>query len=399
MIAAVGLIKLLIPPFLVSDRINETLTSGTVWISSITNYSNAEITRVPQISFSGFLFILWLTIAIIFLLIVLVRHWALYYEFKGLKCLETPRTAFSDELHNIKLYQSEKIHSPFVIGFFKHKIVVPANWQKWDNQTQCSILTHELAHIKAGDHWINLIKLIVLSAHFYNPLTWILVRKLTHYSEIVCDEISIQNNRFERKSYANMLLNIAEATGGRLIGASTLNFSKTHQLIKNRITYQLKQKEYFMIKKSKLLSKFIIPGLLLLIIPLSWQYNDLLAQEKSKIAETSDIMEYDEVTKKPEIVTKVGPKYPDEARKAGIEGVVMVTAIIGKDGKVIETAIFKSVTDNEENKKLTKEKFKIAQLLDLAAIDAVKLIEFSPAEYEGKPVKVKMNIPIHFALK
>ena len=410
-ITIIGLVKLLIPPFLVSDRLNESLSSGTGWIPSTIIYSNVEVNNTPTISLTGYIFILWLSITLTFLLIVLVRHWALYYQFKNIKSLHNSVKSSWLDLNEISLYQSDKIHSPFVIGFFKHKIIVPANWHKWDTQTQSSIIAHEIAHIKAGDHWLNLLKLIVLSTHFYNPLTWIMVRRLTHYSEIVCDEISIQKNKLERKLYANMLLKIAEVTGGRLIGASTLNFSKTHQLIKTRIIYQLNYEDDTIIKTTKFLNKLIIPMLLLLMILFSWQYNVSSVKQESKLTEIFDVMEFYAVDKKPEIITKMGPELPEEARKAGIEGLVVVSIVIGKDGKVIDTTIFKSATDFAQNaakvvdskkkeaKKFTEDELKIARLLDLSAIESAKKLQFTPAEYRDKPVKVKMNIPYHFALK
>jgi TonB family protein len=45
----------------------------------------------------------------------------------------------------------------------------------------------------------------------------------------------------------------------------------------------------------------------------------------------------------PEAITKVAPTYPDIAREAGVDGTVMVQALVGKDGRVKDTRVVKSI--------------------------------------------------------
>src|SRR5262249_19530402 len=53
--------------------------------------------------------------------------------------------------------------------------------------------------------------------------------------------------------------------------------------------------------------------------------------------------EYVYVEELPEVITKVNPVYPDLAREAGVDGTVMVQALVGKDGKVKDTKVTKSI--------------------------------------------------------
>ncbi len=62
------------------------------------------------------------------------------------------------------------------------------------------------------------------------------------------------------------------------------------------------------------------------------------------------------------------------------EGKVIVTCLIGEDGKVLETRILKS----------------LHPLLDQAAIDAIRATEWKPAKQRIKPVKVWISIPLVF---
>ena len=93
--------------------------------------------------------------------------------------------------------------------------------------------------------------------------------------------------------------------------------------------------------------------------------------------------EFIEVTKEPKPKQKIIVTYPPDARKAGIEGKVTFSALIGKDGKVEKVTIDKS--DNE--------------IFDQPIIDAVKNAEFKPAlGIDNKPVRVWYTDTITFKI-
>jgi outer membrane biosynthesis protein TonB len=49
--------------------------------------------------------------------------------------------------------------------------------------------------------------------------------------------------------------------------------------------------------------------------------------------------QYDYVEELPEVIEKVAPAYPEAARKRGVEGVVIVQALVGRDGRVDRTRL------------------------------------------------------------
>ena len=91
--------------------------------------------------------------------------------------------------------------------------------------------------------------------------------------------------------------------------------------------------------------------------------------------------EYVYVEELPEAITKAKPVYPDLAREAGVDGTVMVQALVGKDGKVKDTRVVKSIA-----------------MLDGAAEAAVKQWVFKPALSNNKPVAVWVAVPVRFTL-
>ena len=91
--------------------------------------------------------------------------------------------------------------------------------------------------------------------------------------------------------------------------------------------------------------------------------------------------DYVYVEELPEAITKVKPLYPDLAREAGVDGTVMVQALVGKDGRVKDTRVVKSVP-----------------MLDAAAVTAVRQWVFKPALSNNKPVAVWVAVPVKFTL-
>jgi len=72
--------------------------------------------------------------------------------------------------------------------------------------------------------------------------------------------------------------------------------------------------------------------------------------------------------------------YPEVARKNGIEGKVIVQAVVDENGKVISVKTLKGIGGG----------------CDEIAMDAVKESRFLPGKQGGKPVKVQVSIPIVF---
>lgn len=92
--------------------------------------------------------------------------------------------------------------------------------------------------------------------------------------------------------------------------------------------------------------------------------------------------EYVYVEELPQAITKVQPRYPVIARESGIEGVVHVQALVGKDGTVKDIKVVKGIP-----------------VLDDAAVAAVEKWVFQPALTNNKPVAVWVAIPVRFRLR
>ena len=84
----------------------------------------------------------------------------------------------------------------------------------------------------------------------------------------------------------------------------------------------------------------------------------------------------------PLALTRVDPRYPETARRAGLQGIVTIECVIGVDGRVRDPRVFRSAHP----------------ILDQAAIESVKQWRFRPATLNGKPVDVWFHLTVNFTL-
>jgi TonB family protein len=84
----------------------------------------------------------------------------------------------------------------------------------------------------------------------------------------------------------------------------------------------------------------------------------------------------------PTLIKRVDPVYPEAARKAGIQGIVLLEATTDEQGNVAKVRILKSVPE-----------------LDQAAVDSLKQWKYEPMIVEGKAKGVVFTVTIKFALK
>ena len=86
--------------------------------------------------------------------------------------------------------------------------------------------------------------------------------------------------------------------------------------------------------------------------------------------------------KPPSRTRYVIPEYPAIARANRVQGLVILEAIIGADGRVTSARVLRS-----------------NPLLEHAALEAVKEWEYTPTLLNGRPTPVIMTVTVQFTLK
>ncbi len=86
---------------------------------------------------------------------------------------------------------------------------------------------------------------------------------------------------------------------------------------------------------------------------------------------------------RPEILHQVQPRYPELARRAGVQGSVSVEAVIDQQGFVTNVRVLRGLPMN----------------LDRAAVEAIQQWRFKPAMMGDHPVKVYYNLTVNFTIQ
>ena len=152
--------------------------------------------------------------------------------------------------HRIKIGVSQKINSPLVFGFFEPIILLPFSICNQLSPEQIKlILLHEIAHILRNDYIINLIISLTKIVLWFNPFSYLFLRRINLLRELSCDEFVVEHSNAPI-SYSKALYqlahnvqpkmpNLAMGAMGTLESDLLIRIKNINQ-IKNTNTYRFK---------------------------------------------------------------------------------------------------------------------------------------------------------------
>jgi TonB family protein len=256
------------------------------------------------------------------------------------------------------------------------------------------IIAHERVHIQQF-HSLDIILIELLTiVQWFNPVIWLYRHTMKSLHEFLADEgVLVQG--INKLDYQKMLFNqIFEIQFYNL----TNNFN--HSLIKRRFIMMSKVKKN---KQLALRGMLILPVSIIVLLFLSISFTPkIIAQDAGKAGDTKSVTKKGDQPQEEVVFTVVEKmpeylggddarvkfmveniKYPDEARKNGVQGTVYVTFIVEKDGKVSNIKIIKGIGGG----------------CDEEAVRVISLMPaWKPGFQKGQPVRVQFNMPVKFAL-
>ena len=284
-----------------------------------------------------------------------------------------------------------------------------------------AVLAHERGHIRLRHSWDVLLVDTLTALQWFNPAMWMLRQDLRAIHEYEADG-EVLSQGINARQYQYLL--ISKAAG---IGGYSLANGISHSTLKNRINMMLHKKSE---RRSllKLLALIPIVGLALALnarTVTDYVYDEPQKQQpvkkgkkagtikvngqEIKVVEQDDIVTVEGEVEAPaqespaddafDVVEQMpeypgGPKalmeflnnnvqYPAEAEKAGIQGRVIATFVVEKDGSISNAKVVKSVDP----------------LLDAEALRVIGAMpNWKPGMQNGKVVRVKYTVPLSFHL-
>lgn len=258
-IGLIGLIKLLIPPFLPIQIFGSApgtlanLSFITAGGSSAPNPALMENIPIPatQLSYLSCVFILWTCAFLCFIALSVASTLRLRARLQRATKMADPGPLLP-YMRALPLFRSEEISMPLTFGLFPNRIYVPPAWDRWSQACRHMVIRHEYAHIRRRDGLFHAIQILAQALYFFHPMVWLLNRRINEYREMACDDASVINNRNSRTEYSRTLVEIAET-----IARDSLTYETASALIRrknelfNRVHYQLKEGVMRSISKTK----------------------------------------------------------------------------------------------------------------------------------------------------
>ena len=268
---------------------------------------------------------------------------------------------------------TDALGGPATVGVRNPVVLLPRSVLAMPAAVQRAIICHELVHVTRRDWLHTIAEEFWCAALWFHPAARMIASRLSLARESVVDEITIRLTR-DRRAYAEALLAFADPPP-HVIGVTP--FIGRHTL-SQRIA---------LIAGEEPMSHRVAFASLLIAFATSATVTAAVIDRVPMSAAASPAQVYkagDGVTL-PRVVREMKPKYTAAAMEAKIEGTVWLECVVGKDGKV---------TDIEVTRSLDKE-----YGLDDEAVAAARQWEFKPGEKDGKPVPVRVTIEMRFTLK
>ncbi len=232
---------------------------------------------------------IWCFTVLGFILSFIIGYFGINKKIKNNKCddiiINTILKNCLEELkinRNIKIYYQNCNNLTSIFGIFNSKILISREVLKLDDNSIKYIFMHELAHFKRKDLVFNLVMLLAVSLHFFNPVIWYIFKKVREDIELAADEFVVkQINQNEIKQYGLTLIHMLELNQTNNYAMNFLCMSDTERNMGRRIK----------MIKSPLKNKFFsaIFVILVIVIISSIVFIKVTGKENSIIQVQSDI--------------------------------------------------------------------------------------------------------------
>jgi TonB family protein len=273
---------------------------------------------------------------------------------------------------------STDISGPATVGLRRKTLLLPPSFlDKLSVEDLDAVLAHELAHIERCDFAKNLLYGILTLPVAYHPLLSLTRKRVAETRELVCDAMAAEAVG-GRESYARSLVRLARILSDRsaprilhAIGIFDANIFERRVMQLSRKRQEIKGGKRFAIAAA-----CVVVALVTCTSALA-----LRMDVNSPSAQSPKSLNVDAKDAAANILSKVAPVYPPDAKKARVTGSVVLEAMIGKDGNV-------------ENLKVVSG----PSMLQQSAMDAVRQWTYKPYLLNGDPVEIKTKITVVYSL-
>jgi len=128
---------------------------------------------------------------------------------RSLRRLQVARTR-AGVVRDVRLLENAEIRTPLTWGGWQPVILLPVAAREWSAERRDVVLLHEMVHIARFDWVTRMVARLACAVYWFNPLSWLALRRLETEQELACDEAVLAHG-MRASTYATHLLDIARA--------------------------------------------------------------------------------------------------------------------------------------------------------------------------------------------
>lgn len=299
---------------------------------------------------------------------------------------------------------SRDLQQPATFGLRRPVVLLPDSLRSQPPAITRAVIAHELFHVRRRDSWMLLVEELIRAATWFHPAVWWLISRVRLAREGVVDELTVMLTG-ARQTYLDALLLLADEAP-----LASSAFSRRRQLFYRVLLIsrevRMTSGRFLAASAALALALVVTTWTVASAFPLQKAEQATAAQNQTpqppvlprdiyrnpppppppalpkvawQSADAADAVRIGGQIQTPIKIRDVKPAYPEMAQAAGVQGVVIISALLDRDGNVEEVHVLRSIP-----------------LLDQAAVDAVSQWKFRPVLLNGQAVPAIMTVTVNF---
>ncbi len=287
-------------------------------------------------------------------------------------------------IRDVSLATLPRLFGPSTMGLTRKLVLLPEDMiARLPAADLHTVLAHEFAHMRRNDFFKNLMYELLSLPASYHPLFWLTQERIMESREMVCDRMAAQ--AAGPGEYARSLLRLASLliNGVAIRTPHAIGIFDANAFERRLMRLTEKQNEIRGTRRMAIVAACVVFGATTCgsLLAVSMRVDADAVSSDSNAPRTPGRVDVAPKVMADLVLHKVTPVYPDPAKKARIQGKVVLSAIIGKDGTVENLQVISGPRD-----------------LQQSALDAVRQWTYKPFLLNGEPVEVKTTVIVVYSL-
>ena len=289
------------------------------------------------------------------------------------------------EVQHVTIAASSRVFGPVTLGIRRKLLLLPVNVvEELPEADLHTVIAHEFAHMRRKDFMKNLVYELLSLPVSYHPLLWLTRARIIESREMVCDQMAAAVTG--PNEYAQSLLRLASLLITGTLGRTphTIGIFDANVFERRLMNVTEKQQEVRGVRRVVILAA--CAGLALVTcgsaLALGMHANPASGGSDSHATKAPKQLTVSQEEMQGNLLTKAVPIYPPAAKKARIQGKVVLDAVIGTDGHVENLRVLSGPPE-----------------LQQSALDAVRQWTYKPYLLNGDPIEVETTVNIIYNLK